>query len=189
MTYKENQDKWLEKHDVKIGDEVMVMAMAQYGEKGWGDKWVGDMSELIGHIGKVLGFDDSFGISVFFGDESWSFPYFVLKPIREVQVDAPESVVEQSDNPSTELSANDAIVRQIVTYFMYSLNIDKSLVKDVHIVYIDNRVCVVNITSNTGRIFVGSAVRRSNEPQKPFTGMMLAMDRAFEQLELETRWR
>lgn len=86
--YKEKQDKWIKKHDIKVGDKVKITKKAKSEENGWETVWVPAMTDAVGKIGKITLIDTSetgnVGIMVNvegYGD--YWYPYFVLEKVED----------------------------------------------------------------------------------------------------------
>jgi len=90
MSYKSEQEKWLEKNNVKVGDEVTVIKKVKGGFKnGWRSTWQPMMDQTVNKVGIYKGFNDGLpagGLEVAFpNEEIWWYPYYTLRPVNSVE--------------------------------------------------------------------------------------------------------
>lgn len=78
-TYAERQAEWVKKHNLKVGDKVVVLRTAECREDGWCNDWVGSMNHMVGNSYTYNGAYDT-GISLSCG---FVWPYFVLEVVKE----------------------------------------------------------------------------------------------------------
>ena len=70
---------------IRVGDTVTVISTAESNQMGWNNLWVGDMNDFVGTRGTVQRADIGEGFDVVFEhDESWRFPFFVLRREKPV---------------------------------------------------------------------------------------------------------
>lgn len=98
VSYEKRQKKWIEKHDVKVGDFVMVMQ--KYDSKTCGN-WIGwyywapEMDKFVGRVCKVVKIcEDAITLTLDGGCGPYYFPYSVLRKEKEVK----KSYVERQDD-------------------------------------------------------------------------------------------
>lgn len=91
LPYKDRLKLWLKEHDLKVGDKVRIVRKAESHENGWHNSWASKMSEAVGAIGTLRDVGiDSLGLSVYCDKiGTWSYPYFVLEPVKEAD-EAPQ---------------------------------------------------------------------------------------------------
>lgn len=83
LTYTEKQERWVKKHNIKVGDKVRITRKANSNENGWNNNWVVDMTNLIHKIGTIIELNYTCrGISVIIDDLSYRYPYFVLEKVK-----------------------------------------------------------------------------------------------------------
>lgn len=78
-TYKELQDAWIAKHNLKEGDKVVILRTAKDRENGWPNNWCDTMNNKVGQMYTFDGAGDN-GIGLSCG---YSWPYFVLGVVKE----------------------------------------------------------------------------------------------------------
>ena len=83
-SYEERQAEWVKKHDVKVGDHVLLIRAASDGEDAWPNVWP---CTADGWIGKILRVKDIHDLNIVCynpdADDWFSFPYFVLEKVVE----------------------------------------------------------------------------------------------------------
>lgn len=88
FSYKEKQDNWIKRHDIKVGDKVKIRKKAKSEENGWETAWVDSMDKAVGKIGSITMIDNSttgnVGIRVDVeGCGGYWYPYFVLAKVAD----------------------------------------------------------------------------------------------------------
>ncbi len=78
--YIAKQNKWIDKHQLKIGSKVKVLRKSKDYEENWGTVWNPDMNHTIGKTLSVCKFDGGWGVIL---DNERFYPYFVLEPMKE----------------------------------------------------------------------------------------------------------
>jgi hypothetical protein len=78
-SYKELQDAWIAKHNLKEGDRVVILRTAKDRENGWPNSWCDTMNNKVGQMYKVEGTKEK-GIALSCG---YQWPYFVLGVVKE----------------------------------------------------------------------------------------------------------
>ena len=84
MSYEERQAEWVKKHDIKVGDHVLLIRAASSGEDAWPNVWpcIAD-----GWIGKILRVKDIGNLNIMCynpdADDWFGLPYFVLEKVME----------------------------------------------------------------------------------------------------------
>lgn len=93
MSYEKQQQQWVEKHGVEVGDTLRVDAILLNPTDGqvlydWPNTFVPEMRELKGQAGEVLEITHA-GIHLEFeGGGTWSFPFFCLQPVGDPRFQA-----------------------------------------------------------------------------------------------------
>lgn len=84
MSYEERQAEWVKKHDVKVGDPVLLIRAASAGEVRWHNVWPDKANGWVGKFLKVREIDEM-GIACYNPEaRDWFyFPYFVLEKVVE----------------------------------------------------------------------------------------------------------
>lgn len=88
-TYIENQRKWVNENNIKVGSKVKIIKKADSEECGWGAYWNNLMDDSINEIGTITMIsDDGFsniGIQVYLEnkDNYYFYPYFVLEKVKD----------------------------------------------------------------------------------------------------------
>lgn len=88
-TYIENQRKWVNENNIKVGSKVKIIKKADSEECGWGAYWNSFMDDSINEIGTITMIsDDGFiniGIQVYLENEGnyYFYPYFVLEKVKD----------------------------------------------------------------------------------------------------------
>lgn len=97
VPYKNRQEKWISRNDIKIGDHVYVLQ--KYDPKTCGDWdgaiWIDQMNKYVKKTGVIADIENS-GMTVDFGDgesTKYWFPYSVLRKEKEVK----KSYIERQD--------------------------------------------------------------------------------------------
>ena len=67
------------KFRVNVGDKVVVFRTAHNEENGWNNSWPSGMDSS---VGKTLKVEHDYGVSGFYMNDGYSYPYFVLKILR-----------------------------------------------------------------------------------------------------------
>lgn len=84
MSYEERQAEWIKKHDVKVGDHVLLIRAASNGEDAWPNVWPCTADGWIGKILRVKDIDDMDIMCYSPDSDDWfGFPYFVLEKVME----------------------------------------------------------------------------------------------------------
>jgi hypothetical protein len=79
-SYLKRQNEWIKENDVKVGDEVKVLRIANEGENGWPTYWAMDML-TVGDVSKI----DRFSYAgCILGDE-YVYPFFVLEKVVKTE--------------------------------------------------------------------------------------------------------
>lgn len=83
-SYEERQAEWVKKHDVKVGDHVLLIRAASGGEDAWPNVWPDKANEWVGKILKVREIS-GVGIACYNPEAGdwFGFPYFVLEKVME----------------------------------------------------------------------------------------------------------
>ena len=84
MSYEERQSEWVKKHDIKVGDHVLLIRDASDGEDAWPNVWPCAADGWIGNILKVREISEV-GIACYNPEAGdwFGFPYFVLEKVVE----------------------------------------------------------------------------------------------------------
>ena len=88
-TYSENQRKWVNKNNIKVGSKVKIIKKANSEENGWGAYWNSLMDDSVNEVGTVTLIDDkrlnNIGIQVYLDNKGsyYLYPYFVLEKIED----------------------------------------------------------------------------------------------------------
>lgn len=89
VPYEKRQKKWIEKHNVKVGDFVTVMQKYDSKTCGiWSDMyyWDEDMDKFVGRVCRVVKIcEDAIELSLEGGCVSYCFPYSVLRKEKEMK--------------------------------------------------------------------------------------------------------
>ena len=84
MSYEERQDEWVKKHDIKVGDHVLLIRAASDGEDAWPNVWPRKADGWIGNILRVKDINDLNIVCYNPDADDWfCFPYFVLEKVVE----------------------------------------------------------------------------------------------------------
>ena len=78
-TYKELQDAWIAKHNLKEGDKVAILRTAKDRENGWPDVWCDSMNNK---VGQMYTFERATGTGILLSC-GYCWPYFVLGVVKE----------------------------------------------------------------------------------------------------------
>lgn len=99
--YIEGFNAWVKEHNIVKGSYVKVLCRAETHQNGWHDMWDDKyMSKMIGGIYPIekVVIDDGYGnrlyeISICFPKHAYDFyfPYFVLEPIDDTDIEFEES--------------------------------------------------------------------------------------------------
>lgn len=83
-SYEERQAEWVKKHDVKVGDHVLLIRAASDGEDEWPNSWPDTATRWVGKTLEVQGIGER-NIRAYNPEENdwFGFPYFVLEKIME----------------------------------------------------------------------------------------------------------
>lgn len=111
-SYEERQAEWVKKHDVKVGDHVLLIRAASDGEDAWPNVWPCTADGWIGNILRVMDIHSQ-NIVCYNPDseDRFGFPYFVLEKVVEhedkewnisygLKVKTGDPVLMRSDNDS-----------------------------------------------------------------------------------------
>ena len=83
FTYTEKQQKWIKKHNIKVGDKERIIRKTDLQENEWEIRWVSSMNNTIKKIGIITGINNR-GIKISIeNDISWWYPYHVLEKIED----------------------------------------------------------------------------------------------------------
>ena len=83
-SYEERQAEWVKKHDVKVGDHVLLIRAASGGEDAWPNVWPCAADGWIGNILRVKDIYDQNIVCYNPDADAWfGFPYFVLEKVME----------------------------------------------------------------------------------------------------------
>lgn len=78
-SYKELQDAWIAKHNLKEGDKVVILRTAKDRENGWPNNWCDTMNNKVGQMHTVDSASET-GVRLSCG---YQWPYFVLGVVKE----------------------------------------------------------------------------------------------------------
>lgn len=95
-SYEERQAEWVKKHDVKVGDPVLLIRAASDGEDTWPNAWPHTADGWIGNILRVKVISD-LNIMCYNPDaDDWfGFPYFVLEKVESEEKEMKKSYEER----------------------------------------------------------------------------------------------
>lgn len=83
-SYEERQAEWVKKHDVKVGDHVLLIRAAFNEEDAWPNIWPRTAD---GWVGNILRVKDIGNLNIICynpdADDWFGFPYFVLEKVME----------------------------------------------------------------------------------------------------------
>lgn len=88
-SYIENQRKWVNKNNIKVGSKVKIIKKANSEEGGWGAYWNSFMNDSVNKTGIVTMINDNtfsnIGIQVYLEnkDSYYFYPYFVLEKVED----------------------------------------------------------------------------------------------------------
>lgn len=88
VIYAEKQQKWINKHNIKVGDKVRITRKAESRENGWNACWVSSMDKNVKKTGIITTIDNhkisNIGIRVYIDghNECW-YPYHVLEKVED----------------------------------------------------------------------------------------------------------
>lgn len=83
-SYEERQAEWVKKHDVKVGDHVLLIRAASGGEDAWPNVWPCAADGWIGNILRVKDIASQNIVCYNSDSDDWfCFPYFVLEKVME----------------------------------------------------------------------------------------------------------
>lgn len=191
--YAKREARWMKKHGLSEGSYVIVKRKARNYEDGWGAVWCYSMDYAVGKMGKIKKVDEldgtHYGLTLDIENfPLFNFPYTVLDPVKIISGTTDKSTdkfMYESSGLTFDKTIDESVVYDMVTYLSYDYGVNKESIKKVTKSFLDSRVCVVTITTKNGKIFVGSAVRKSSDENIPYVGFMLALDRAFSKLALD----
>ncbi len=79
-SYIAKQNKWLDKHRLKIGSKIKIVRKGTHDEDDWSSCWTPKMDDTIGKTLSICAFRGKFGIML---NNQYLYPYFVLEPVIE----------------------------------------------------------------------------------------------------------
>lgn len=88
-SYIENQRKWINKNNIKVGSKVKIIKKANSEEGGWGAYWNSFMDDSVNKVGIVTMISDNefnnTGIQVYLENKGsyYFYPYFVLEKVED----------------------------------------------------------------------------------------------------------
>ena len=83
FTYTEKQQKWIKRHNIKVGDKVRIIRKTNPQENGWEIRWAFSMNNTIKKIGIITEINNQ-GIKISVENVvSWWYPYHVLEKIED----------------------------------------------------------------------------------------------------------
>lgn len=84
LTYKEKQEEWIKKYNIKVGDKVKITRRAVSMENGWGNNWASGMNNCMNTVGIIVEIkQNNAGIHINSNGLFYSYPYFVLEKVEE----------------------------------------------------------------------------------------------------------
>lgn len=96
MSYEERQAEWVKKHDVKVGDPVLLIRAASNEEGGWCNTWPRTADGWIGNILRVKNIGDLNIVCYNPDADDWfGFPYFVLEKVESEEKEMKKSYEER----------------------------------------------------------------------------------------------
>jgi hypothetical protein len=105
-----------ERLNLKPGDKVQVLTIANSKQNGWEDEWADCMDIYIGCTGTITADRGAFGVTIDFGDSEsikFNFPHFILEKIEEEKEyiqQKPASVKMDDKKPMTVLEEAQSLI-------------------------------------------------------------------------------
>ncbi len=101
--YTKAQEEWFSLHNVSYGDNVRILKEFHSGCYGFVGAWNSLMSRTIGKVGTIIdsgdnGLNKNVVLVKFDTGECWSYPFFVLDPIRQLKIENKQLILHRKKN-------------------------------------------------------------------------------------------
>jgi hypothetical protein len=81
LSYKERQEEWVKKHNLKAGDKLRVTQVANDRQDGWCNSWEPWLAS-VGEVVEYIGIARSSGLYCRYDGYMSGYPFFALEPIK-----------------------------------------------------------------------------------------------------------